>query len=828
MSVEPTEPSGRDEAVTGRSARYSLLDLLPVGTAALDARGTLLLWSPPAGDILGWGAHEVTGRAFTAFLPPDHPAGNGTALLRTLLRDGHWHGVLPLRHRDGRTVATAVLAWRVMDADGTPRVLAELAEAAPLDGAGRDLAALDALFTASPLGIALFDTEQRYTRVNDTLSRLYGMPADDLIGRTVKEVLPAPMGQELHRIQRAVLRTGQPITDLVTASPDGKGAQSVSFGRVTDRAGRPLGVSCTVLDISERRVALADIERTRQRLALLDDVGTTLGDLLDVRRIGQALALALVPRFADYAGVELLAPVATGGEPPSVGDDGQAELVQVGIAAKRHDSTVDRCLRVGGEDVTFRPGSVLGPVLTSGTPHLAETREQLRAAVAGDEPMAEAVELLGIHSMLTVPLRARGTVLGLLVVSRAGERAAFDREDLALTLELAGRAGISLDNARLYIREREGALTLQRSLLPQSFAAQPGVEVSHRYVPGSTGAEVGGDWFDAIPLTGGRVAFVIGDVTGHGLRAAALMGQLRTAVRTLAGLDLAPGQLLRRLNQLGRDIAQRPDDPVMATCLYAVYDPATGVLVLAKAGHLPPVLAGTDPATGRWTARVLDMPSGAPLGVDGVPFEELRVDVPPGSVLALYTDGLVETRGEDITDRVTGLADLLAGSAGRGAPLDAVCDRVIDELRPADDGHDSDDLALLLARLSVLPADRVESFRFASGPDAVDEARRRVRATLAAWDLAALADRAERLVAELVGKAVGALREPVALRMVHSTTLLVEVTDPSPDPLRETASVLDDDARHGLPLVSAEAHRWGTREGPIGRSIWFELSISDP
>ncbi|WP_052851539.1 SpoIIE family protein phosphatase [Streptomyces avicenniae] len=827
MSAQPSEPSGRDAAVPEQAGPRSPLDHLPVGPVTLDPRGTLLLWSPPAEDLLGWTARQATGRPLAAFLPPGHPAGHGTAALRALLRDGMWHGVLPLRHQDGRTVEAAVRAWLAREADGTLRVLADLTPTTGLGALERDVAALDALFTASPMGIALFDTEQRCTRVNEALTRLYGMSADELIGHTVLEVLPAPMGQELHRIQRAVLRTGQPITDLVTASPDGQGAQSVSFGRLTDPAGRPLGVSCTVLDISERRAALADIERSRRRLALLDDVGTALGDLLDLRRIGEALALTLVPRFADYAGVELLMPVATGGEPPTAMESAATELVQIGVAAKRHDATVDRCLGIGLEDLSFRPGSVLSQVLTTGAPHLAETRDQLRAAVATDAPLADAVADLGIHSMLTVPLRARGTVLGLLVVSRAGERAGFDREDLALALELAARAGISLDNARLYVREREGALTLQRSLLPQSFPSQPGVEVSHRYVPGSIGAEVGGDWFDAIPLTGGRVAFVMGDVTGHGLRAAALMGQLRTAVRTLAGLDLAPGQLLRRLNQLGRDIAERPDDPVMATCLYSVYDPATGVLVLAKAGHLPPVLAGTDAATGHGTSRVLDMPSGAPLGVDGVPFEELRVDVAPGSVLALYTDGLVETRDEDITDRVARLADLLAGATGRDVPLDDICDRVIRELRPRDDGREADDLALLLARLSTLPADRVDSDVFAAGPDTVDAARRRARATLSAWGLDALADRTERLVAELIGNAVGAARESVALRMVHSAMLLVEVTDPSPDPLRETASVLDDDARHGLPLISAESHRWGTREGPIGRTIWFELALPD-
>ncbi|WP_129840730.1 SpoIIE family protein phosphatase [Streptomyces sp. RFCAC02] len=829
MSTEPSEPGGRDSATTGPAGSpRSLLDLLPLGTVALDARGTVHLWTAPATDLLGWSEHEATGMRLAGLLPPGHPAARGTGLLRALLRDHRWRGTLPLRHRDGHTVELAVRAWPARDGDGTLRVLADIAGARPLHLLERNAAALDALFTSSPIGIALFDTEQRYTRVNEALTRLYGIPAADLTGRTVLDVLPSPVGEELHRIQRAVLRTGQPIGDLVTASPDGRGAHSVSFGRLTDRAGRTLGVSCTVLDISERREALADIERARQRLALLDDVGIALGDLLDVRRIGEALTLALVPRFADYAGVELLVPVASGGDPPDVGEGIDARLVQIAVAAKRHDPAVDRMLRVShedGDEIVFRPGSVLGPVLATGTPHLAETREQLLAAVAPGDPMGPAVEALGIHSMLTVPLRARGRALGLLVVSRAGERAGFDREDLTLALELAARAGISLDNARLYVREREGALTLQRSLLPQSLPELPGIEAAHRYVPSSSGAEIGGDWFDVIPLTGGRVAFVIGDVTGHGLRAAALMGQLRTAVRTLAGLDLAPARLLHRLNQLGRDIAQRPDDPVMATCLYAAYDPGTRVCTLAKAGHLPPVLVCEDPATGHWVARPLDLPSGAPLGVDGVPFDELRIEVAEGSVLALYTDGLVEERDKDITEGVARLGEVLTRSIGPATPLEGVCDTVIRSLRPKDAGRDSDDLALLVARLGALPDDRVGTWTFPAGLPASDNAKGRVRATLAQWGLEALCPRAERLVAELIGNASRYTRGPISLRMVHSTTLLIEVTDPVPDPVRDTASALDDESRRGLPLVAAESRRWGTREGPIGRTVWFELGL---
>jgi hypothetical protein len=500
---------------------------------------------------------------------------------------------------------------------------------------------------------------------------------------------------------------------------------------------------------------------------------------------------------------------------------------------------VERLLRAG-QDIAFEAGSILGNVLSSATPHLAMSRHELLSATYPGDPKVQAALDLGIHSLMAVPLRARGTVLGLLVLSRADGRTAFDRDDLALAVELTGRAAISLDNARLYARERESALMLQRSLLPQHVPSPPGVQIAYRYVPGGSraeaDAEAGGDWFDVIPLAGGRIALVVGDVMGHGLRAAATMGRLRTAVRTLAGLDLPPDELLRRINDLADDLAQGPDDPLWATCVYAVYDPSTRQCTLATAGHVPPLML-VDRGTGGWSVTPVEAPSGAPLGVGGVEFESVTLTVTEGAVLVLYTDGLIEHRGEDITEGLGRLVSLL-GSLPPQPYLEDVCDRVLGSLEPGAEAGDRgspaasgpagsvDDVALLLARLGGLPEGSAASWTFPAETYAARRAREAVRGVLRGWGLNALVDDTVLLVSELVTNSLRHAHGPIGVRMVRGTSLLVEVSDPLPVPPRERNATADDEGGRGIQLVARGARRWGTRHGPIGKTVWFELSLS--
>ncbi|WP_258534849.1 SpoIIE family protein phosphatase [Streptomyces sp. PT12] len=819
MRTDPSEARGPEDASTGPSARQPPLGLPKVVTVVLDSARRVVFWGPTAEETLGFGRSDALGR------PVDDFTDDARAL-RPPEGEIAWHACVTLRHRDGHTITFDARGAVLDHVPGEPLALIHMVEEGKLKLVVKDLATLNSLFNASPLGIAVFDAELRYSRANEALSLLHGAPVNELLGRTVLEVLPRPMAEEIHRLQRDVLDSGRSVIDLVTASPDGRGAQSVSFGRLTDQTGRVLGVSCTVMDITERREALDKIERARQRLALLNDVGSALGNLLDVRPICSALTRALVPRFGDHAGVGLLMSVARGEEPAPPDELTDVALIQLGLSSVAPGPAVDTFAQEEQEVVHARD-SLFGTVVTTGTPFLAQSPEELSAAAAEGDPRLAASGELGEHSLLCVPLSARGRVLAALVVSRSGDRPPFDQEDLALAMELAARAGISLDNARLYGREREAALMLQRSLLPQSLPALPGVRVSHRYVPSRSGAEIGGDWFDVIPLGDERVAFVIGDATGHGLRAAATMGQLRTAVRTLAGLDLAPADLLRRLNDLGRDIAQPPDTPVMATCVYAVYDPAAHSCTLAKAGHLPPVFAVRDQDTGRWRATPLELPTGAPLGVDGVPFEEQRIEAADGAVLVLYTDGLIETRDDDISVGIGRLCEALTEALEDDGSLEDVCDRIVLALHPSAAERESDDIALLAARLGRLPEDRVTSWTFPAERRAVRRTRTTVRRALAEWGLAPLADRAALLVSELVTNAVRHAGGPIQMRMVLGATLLVEVTDPVPDPPLERDALPDDEGGRGLLLVASESRRWGTRREPAGKTVWFELTLPD-
>ncbi|MCE7082138.1 SpoIIE family protein phosphatase [Streptomyces sp. ST2-7A] len=831
MSTSAESP--RDEVPpagsTAPGAPRPLLDVLRIGVVILDPGGRILLWSPVAERVLGWPDSLVLGRPVTDFVAsPCALTGGAGNVYRELLRTGSWRGVIPLRHLDGRTVEVEGRGSLMRRPDGSPFVLANLVETSLLAGIEQELAALDALFTASPLGIALFDTEQRFVRVNESLSRLCGVGPQDLIDRTVLEVLPDHMGPQIDAVQREVLASGHSVIDLVTLSPDRRGARSVSFGRLTDRTGRVHGVSCTVMDITERREATEKIERARQRLALLDDIGAALGDLLEVAPVADSLAHLLVPRFCDYAGVML----------PSAfldGDGGNGDrprhtpLVQAAVAAKRHSPEVDRMLGLR-ETVRFTPESVFGKVLAGGRARLLDSAEAIAEATSPDDPKVTAATGLGIHSLMVVPLRARGKVLGLLVISRAGRRAGFDADDLALAEEIAGRASVSLDNARLYAREREAAVMLQRSLLPQTVPEPPGVRIGFRYVPGSSRAEVGGDWFDVIPLAGGRVAFVVGDVMGHGLRAAATMGRLRTAVRTLADLDLPPAELLERVNRLSDDLAAGPDDPMMATCLYAVHDPATGECAIAKAGHVPPVLVTREEATGRLVARPVDVPDGPPIGLPDTGHEEIRAHVPAGSVLVLYTDGLIEKRGEDITDGLDRLCETLTGPGGGEISLEKLCDTVLDALVPevGRPGHGAeDDIALLAVQLGELSPGDSASWVFPARGHSVRRARSAVRHTLRDWGLSSVEDSVVLLVSELVTNALRYAHGPIGVRLVRGGSLLVEVSDPLPDPpLPRRASPEEENGR-GLHLVSLESHRWGTRRDPAGKTVWFEVHLPD-
>lgn len=704
MSSAPRASGGPDRGPGHR-------DGAPVAAVVvLDTAGHVRMWSRSAQKMLGWTGEHVLGHRFDhlmdavrveADLSGRGAARDGTGLvtsadvLTEMLGTEQWNGLLSLRHRDGHAVTVHAQASLLVDGDGRPFVHASLTGAGCPPAAG--MASLESLFATSPLGIAIFDNDLKCLRANAALARLDRRPLLSYPGRTVGELMDGPVGRRMAELQRHVLRTGRPVLDITLPGPDGRGSRSVSCSRLEDEDDKVLGVGCAVMDVTERHQSAEQNEIVRERLSLLNDVGARVADPLEIPMISERLADTVVPRLCDYAAVIVLESVAAEGELPRRPPTHRTPLVQLGVASVQHDARVERMLRVG-QPVGIAEGSVADDALSTGIPQLIDSPERLALATYPGDPRTRAAVELGVHSLMMLPLSVGGIVLGLLVVYRANDRPPFDEDDLIFAMKLARRAGTSLDNARLYAREREGALVLQRALMPQHIPEPPGVHIAFRYVPGSTVNEAGGDWFDVTRLTGGRVALVIGDVTGHGLRAAATMGLLRTAVRTLSVLELPPAELLRRIDDIAVDLAHDPDETLMGTCVYAVYDPAAGRCAAARAGHVPPLLIEPGSAgAGDRTVRVLDLPSGAPLGVGGVEFETTEFDVADGSVLVLYTDGLIESRGEDIG---TGVDRLRSQLAKPHASLEATCDSLLGLLTSR---TERDDVAILLARLSSLP-----------------------------------------------------------------------------------------------------------------------------
>jgi GAF domain-containing protein/anti-sigma regulatory factor (Ser/Thr protein kinase) len=752
---------------------------------------------------------------------------------------------------------------------------------------------------------------------------------------------------------------------------------------------------------SEQGVMAYEEERDRRlrgRLSMVNEASVRIGTTLDIARTTQELAdfatqplAGLADRsFADLVTVDLIDSALHGHDAPpedplvlrrlarrtSATPEEQSESGASGASGASGDGSSAGSAGSAGSELgrgdaveqgaavesatkvalpkphTFPAGSLPARALATGHPFrhrldgdppdlIHPDRPVPRGAAAPPVPSAPSPPSPpSAHSMLVVPLRARGATLGVAQFFRGPASDPFDDEDLLLAQEIAARAAVAVDNARRYTHARATAISLQRSLLPSRTPPQSAVEVACRYRPAGDRAGVGGDWYDVIPLSGARVALVVGDVVGHGIHAAATMGRLRTAVRTLADIDLPPDELLTHLDDVvirlsaeaegegeageegqGQESAGRgarqeeagdagagaptgapspggggrtegagapaagrglptesprvagldsessasggdrttgstlpvtsgavalgpaevfphpsgspsPSAPpssfpspapvgaesvgvIGATCVYAVYDPVLRSCTLARAGHVLPVVVDPDGAV-----DVLDLPPGPPLGLGGLPFEAVEVEWPEGTVLALYTDGLLEARGHDIEEGLARLRDALVRPA---ASLEATCDAVLGSLLPA---RPPDDVALLLARTRALGAEQVADWDLEADPAAVSRARANVARQLAVWGLEELDFLAELVVSELVTNAIRYGRPPIRLRLIHDRTLLCEVSDAgSTTPHLRRARVFDEGGR-GLLLVAQLAERWGTRHARRGKTVWAELNAS--
>ncbi|MBF9068731.1 SpoIIE family protein phosphatase [Streptacidiphilus sp. NEAU-YB345] len=560
-----------------------------------------------------------------------------------------------------------------------------------------------------------------------------------------------------------------------------------------------------------REQALVEAHEAQARLALLNDASTRIGTTLDLQRTAEELVELVIPRFADFVTVDLLDSVVENGfgdDEPHIPEDGRVLLRAVAVGEVNGIDMVGAADQVGQAS---QSAAVYAESLRTGRSILIDQVDEsaLHRITAHPDRVEPALKA-GVHSYLMVPLLARGAVLGGAEFIRMVNPVPFSPEDVALAEELAARAAIAIDNARLYRRERNTALMLQHALLPQEIRTTPGLDIAYRYLPASVMSEVGGDWFDVVPLTCGRVALVVGDVMGHGMQAAASMGQLRTAARTLIAMDLAPDRVLRRLDETAAAVGEGQ----FATCVVAVFDPVDGSVSIACAGHLPPVLVDPD-----GTARLLELPTGAPLGVGGVPFRSVEFTLAGDAVLCLYTDGLVERRGRDLD---VGLDLLCRTVAEKRASLEERCDAVLDALTAR---SSEDDIAVIMAQALRRQTDWIATLELSGDPEVVGKARHFVRATLAGWGLDSLSDVAELLVSEVVSNALLHADQPTQLRLIRDRVLTIAVTDTDARAPRLRHASMEDEGGRGMHLVNELARRWGSRALANGKVVWIELEL---
>nr|WSX51069.1 SpoIIE family protein phosphatase [Streptomyces sp. NBC_00974] len=665
-----------------------LLDVLKVAAVVLDADGRITLWSPQAEELFGYTSAEALGRfAGRLLVHEQHLELVVDLFARVMAGGGSWAGVFPVRHKDGGTRLVEFRNMRLEDGRKGVYALVLATDQATLRRVERDLALSTRLISQSPIGLAVIDTDLRYVTVNPALERINGLPAADHAGRNVREALPFWDAEAIESAMREVLADGIPILDREStgrtpADPDREHVWSVSFYRLEASNGKVLGVATSVVDVSERHRATAEAARARQRLALVADASLRIGTTLDLDQTARELAEVSVPDLADVAAVDVLDSILHSREAVAV-HEGSAVFRALAVAAAYPTDAV-RAADQPGEVARYDADRLVTRCVNTGrpvrVPHV-DADDLIRIASS-----PEAVGMLaaaGLHSYMAVPLIARGEVLGALDLKRLRNPEPFTADDEVLAGELAARAAVCIDNARWYQQARNTALTLQRSLLPQAPPDPPGLEIAYRYQPAQAADEVGGDWFDVIPLAGDKTALVVGDVMGSGISAAATMGQLRTATRTLAELDLDPARVLGHLDRLTDSMGQ-----TITTCVYAAYDPHHTRCLISNAGHMPPVLMrpGRPP-------ELLELPTAVPLGVGDVPFGTTTLDLHPSDQLVLYTDGLVETRDQAIDERLNALLALLANPP---RSLEETCDMLLHALRHP---GDHDDVALLIARV---------------------------------------------------------------------------------------------------------------------------------
>jgi PAS domain S-box-containing protein len=627
------------------------------------------------------------------------------------------------------------------------------------------------VFSQSPVGLHVIGTDLRVLRVNKVACGMRGAPESQILGRPVREVYAGFDPQAVERAVLDVLATGTPIFDLMVrgvppADPGHEHVFATTLFRLDGVGGHIMGVVAWAVDVTTR-------ERTRERLALLHRAHERIGRSLDPVQCARELVDVAVPALAGSAFVALF-----------------------DAALYREDPAVHPDLRCVAAVSTFGDAPAAGAPLDPGP---------FATVLAHRTPRVDHRSPQG--PTLSVPMVVRDTALGVLCLQFPDRLHPFDEPGVRLTADIAAHTALCIDNAQRYEHAHATALALHGSHPRPAPVGHQAVETAQRYLPTGHGA---GAWFDVIPLSGARVALMVGQVHGEGLQATAAMGQLRSATHALSTLDLDPHDLLARLHDTAQQLrAERltvgTSQALAASCTYAVYDPVSTRCAVARAGRQSLLIGRPD---GTWNNSPLD--DASPLGADGPPFAADEFTLPPGSTLALLS-------GPDPADPHT--MDRLR------ARLDS---RTAEPAQEDLDDLPSDQAAVLLARTRRLDPDNVATWDVPADVTAVADARQRTTDRLRRWGLDRSAFAAELTVSELVTNAIRHGAPPIRLRLVRNTTsrsLTCEVSDASPAAPHLRHARAGDEGGRGLFIAGQLSDTWGVRWSEDGKTVWTESAF---